>query len=255
MAEVRVCEQCGTEFTPRREHARFCSTRCRLAWNRSDARQATVSAAALDWAVNAMIEVTSRLGEGPAPNRPPTTGTATTDAVANGTASDGTASDGTVANGDVPGAAPEPDLRHAAIAVSEATWWVTLVDATLVRYFPGGYDAILDAQPPPERAEIEDTLAGLRYVRNQMGVHLDPDEFLRAGVTSDSEEAPAWTWSPLPEPVTMELSPRGQEWERSRYRAYQDWLAGRAITHTFALAAGFLRMAVASFPPESSLTA
>jgi hypothetical protein len=140
--------------------------------------------------------------------------------------------------------------------VSEATWWVTLVDATLVRYFPGGYDAVLDAQPATERAEIEHTLAGLRYVRNQMGVHLDPDEFLRAATANgDADEAAAWTWSPLPEPVTRELSPRGEEWERSRYRAYQDWLAGRAITHTFALSAGFLRMAAASFPPESSLTA
>jgi hypothetical protein len=253
MVEVRVCEQCGTEFTPRREHARFCSTRCRLAWNRGDARQATVSVAALDWAVNAMIEVTSRLGEGPAPagtvtNAPVTSGPATNGA-------NGPAGNGPAIHGDAPAAAPAPDLRHAAIAVSEATWWVTLVDATLVRYFPGGYDAVLDAQPARERAEIEDTLAGLRYVRNQMGVHLDPDEFLRAGVTSGGEQAAAWTWSPLPEPVTMELSPRGQEWERSRYRAYQDWLAGRAITHTFAVAARFLRMAAASFPPESSLTA
>src|SRR5947207_14440273 len=123
MVEVRACEQCGTEFTPRREHARFCSPRCRLAWNRGDARQATVSVAALDWAVNAMIEVTSRLGEGPAPN-----GTATS-----GTAASGTAGNGLVADGDAPAAAPAPDLRHAAIAVSEATWWVTLVDATLVR--------------------------------------------------------------------------------------------------------------------------
>jgi hypothetical protein len=245
MAEVRVCDQCGTGFTPRREHARFCSTRCRLAWNRGDARQAIVSVAALDWAINAMIEVTSRLGEGPVPNGP-----ATNDPAANSAATNDP-----VANGDAPAAAPALDLRPAAIAVSEATWWVTLVDATLVRYFPGGYDAILDAQPAPERAEIENTLAGLRYVRNQMGVHLDPGEFLRAGVTSDSEQAPAWTWSPLPEPVTMELSPRGQEWERSRYRAYQDWLAGRAITRTFTLAAGFLRMAAARFPPESSLTA
>jgi hypothetical protein len=216
MVEVRACEQCGTEFTPRREHARFCSSGCRLAWNLRDARQATVSVAALDWAVNAMIEVTSRL-------------------------------DG--ASGLV--------LQHAAIAVSEATWWVTLVDATLVRYFPGGYDAILDAQPAPERAEIEHTLAGLRYVRNQMGVHLDPDEFLRAAAASgDAGEAgPTWTWSALPEPVTQELSPRGQEWEHSRYRAYQEWLAGRAITGTFTLAARFLRMAAESFPPASSLTA
>ena len=60
---------------------------------------------------------------------------------------------------------------------------------------------------------------------------------------------------PAPPPATMELSPRGQEWERSRYRAYQDWLAGRAITHTFALARRLLRTAAASFPPQSSLTA
>jgi hypothetical protein len=212
MVEVRVCEQCGTEFTPRREHARFCSAGCRLAWNRGDARQATVSVAALDWAINAMIEVTSRLDG------------------ASGLA-----------------------LQHAAIAVSEATWWVTLVDATLVRYFPGRYDGILDALPAPERAQIEHTLAGLRYVRNQMGVHLDPDEFLEAA--SAGEAAPTWTWSALPEPVTQELSPRGQEWERSRYQAYQEWLAGRAITDTFTLAAWFLRMAAESFPPASSLTA
>ncbi len=195
-----------------------------MAWNRGDARQATVSVAALDWAINAMTEVTGRLG------------------------------------GD---RAPALDLRHAAITVSEATWWVTLVDATLVRYFPGRYDAILDNQPAPERAEIEHTLGGLRYVRNQMGVHLDPDEFLRepAGRDNGARPGPAaapdvtWTWSSLPEPVTQELTPRGQEWERSRYQDYQDWLAGRAITRAFALAAQFLRMAAASFPPESSLTA
>ncbi len=64
-----------------------------------------------------------------------------------------------------------------------------------------------------------------------------------------------WTWSSLPEPVTQELTPRGQEWERSRYQDYQDWLAGRAITRAFTLAAQFLRTAAASFPPESSLTA
>jgi hypothetical protein len=236
MVEVRTCEQCGTEFTPRREHARFCSARCRLMWNRGDARQATVSVAALDWAINAMIEVTSRLG-----------GVSCAGA-------GGADAGSTEAGGRTP--APALDLRHAAINVSEATWWVTLVDATLVRYYPGGYDAILDAQPAIERAEIEHTLAGLRYVRNQMGVHLDPDEFLRAASSGTPAEGDCgWTWSSLPEPVTEELSPRGEEWERSRYRAYQDWLAGRTIAHTFTLATGFLRMAAASFPPESSLTA
>jgi hypothetical protein len=61
MVDIRACDQCGPEFTPRREHARFCSADCLTAWNRGDPRQATVSLAAPDWPVNAMTEVTSRL--------------------------------------------------------------------------------------------------------------------------------------------------------------------------------------------------
>jgi hypothetical protein len=38
------------------------------------------------------------------------------------------------------------------------------------------------------------------------------------------------------------LPPRGQEWELSRYRAYQDRLAGRPIGETFALASAFLTL-------------
>jgi hypothetical protein len=194
MVDIRACEQCGTEFTPRREHARFCSAGCRMAWNRGDARQATVSLAALDWSVNAMTEVTDRLAEHAGKTRNPVV-----------------------------------------IAVSDATWWVTLVDATLVRYHPGGYDATLSSLPAGEREEIEQTLAGLRFVRNQMGVHLDPAEFLAD-----------LTWNFLPEPNTRELTPRGQDWERSRYRAYQERLAGRPVTRAFTLAARFLRLAAAS---------
>src|SRR5215472_10005826 len=194
MVDIRACEQCGTEFTPRREHARFCSAGCRMAWNRGDARQATVSLAALDWSVNAMTEVTDRLAE----------------------------------QGAKAGSA-------VVIAVSDATWWVTLVDATLVRYHPGGYDATLHALPADEREEIEQTLAGLRFVRNQMGVHLDPAKFLAD-----------LTWNALPEPSTRELTPRGQVWERSRYQAYQGWLAGRPVTRAFTLAARFLRLASAN---------
>jgi len=194
MVDIRGCDQCGTVFTPRREHARFGSAGCRMAWNRGDARQATVSVAALDWSVNAMTEVTDRLAE----------------------------------HSGKAGSA-------VAIAVSDATWWVTLVDATLVRYHPGGYDTTLHSRPAGEREEIEQTLAGLRFVRNQMGVHLDPAEFLAD-----------LTWNSLPEPDTRELTPRGQDWERSRYRAYQEWLAGRPVIRAFTLAARFLRLAAAN---------
>ena len=36
MTDTRNCEQCGTAYEPRREHARFCSARCRVAWNRGN---------------------------------------------------------------------------------------------------------------------------------------------------------------------------------------------------------------------------
>ena len=68
MAEVRECAQCGTPFTPRREHARFCSTRCRVTWNREHAGVAAAPAVAIDWSVTAMTEAAGRLP-------PPVTGT------------------------------------------------------------------------------------------------------------------------------------------------------------------------------------
>jgi hypothetical protein len=221
MVDIRACEQCGTEFTPRREHARFCSTGCRMAWNRGDPRQATVSFAALDWSVNAMTEVTSRLED----------------------------------NSHKLGL-----LVTAATAVSDATWWVTLVDATLVRYQPCEYDATLESLRPAEREEVEQTLAGLRYVRNQMGLHIDPVDFLQAhpaspGTGTLAPGGPTWTWSPLPAPLIRDLTPRGQEWEYSRYQAYRCWLAGHPVSRAFTLSAGFLQQAAAIRSPESTLTA
>ena len=79
MAEVRECAQCGTPFTPRREHAGV----------------AAAPAVAIDWSVTAMTEATGRLA-----------------------------------------AARDWDPPRLAAAVAEAVWWVTLVDATLVRYLP-----------------------------------------------------------------------------------------------------------------------
>jgi hypothetical protein len=39
------------------------------------------------------------------------------------------------------------------------------------------------------------------------------------------------------------MPPRGQEWEMSRYQAYQGYLAGRTIGETFNRAAAFLVLA------------
>jgi len=38
-------------------------------------------------------------------------------------------------------------------------WWVTIVDANLVRYHSGAYDQVLAGQPAADRALIEETPA------------------------------------------------------------------------------------------------
>src|SRR5579863_7668044 len=61
MADIRNCEQCGTPFAPRREHARFCSARCRAAWNRRHGSGAPADTSALDWSITAMKDTIARL--------------------------------------------------------------------------------------------------------------------------------------------------------------------------------------------------
>jgi hypothetical protein len=56
-----VCKQCGAGFAPRREHDRFCSARCRVAWNRARIGDPVVSTSALDWSVRAMVDAMRRL--------------------------------------------------------------------------------------------------------------------------------------------------------------------------------------------------
>jgi hypothetical protein len=199
VAEVRECAQCGTSFTLGREHARFCSARCRMAWNREHAGVAATPAVAIGWSVTAMTEAAGRL------------------------------------------AATGWELPRLAGAVAEAVWWVTLVDATLVRYHPRDYETAL-AGTGVRRRETEETLAGLRYVRNQLGSSADPAAFIRPAAAADGDGT-AWTWSPLPEPDLEALTPRSGEWELGRYRAYQARLAGHGIAATFARCTGFLAQA------------
>lgn len=173
-----------------------------MAWNREHARPQTAGATALDWAITAMRDTTGRL-------RRVRTG----------------------------------DQARVIAAISEAVWRVTIVDATLVRYHPAAYDHILAGQSPAERRQIERTLAGLRFVRNQMGLHLDPADFVcpaagRPGGDEDRIAARTWKW--LPEPPLGALPPSGQEWERTRYRAYLAQLAGHPVGETFGRAAAFL---------------
>jgi hypothetical protein len=132
-------------------------------------------------------------------------------------------------------------LRVAAV-VAEAVWWITLVDATLVRYHPYSYETAL-AGKKVRRRRTEETLAGLRYVRNQLGRSVDPAELIRRAEAPGDADPGAWTWSPLPEPGLDGLTPRARRWELGRYRAYQERLAGHDVARTLARCAKFLAQA------------
>lgn len=56
-------------FTPRREHARFCSAACRVAWNREHTGDLEAEASALGWSIAAMRAVVGRLASGEIRNR------------------------------------------------------------------------------------------------------------------------------------------------------------------------------------------
>jgi hypothetical protein len=228
MAETRRCDRCGTEFVPQREHARFCSARCRVAWNRENWNKANKDpqkwgsenwadgnrrglgtgpggeTSALGWAIVAMRDTTERLGKVRASDR-----------------------------------------AQAFAVIGEAVWWVTIVDATLVRYYPDEYDNTLAGLPARRRLVTEATFGGLRFVRNRMGYYADHADFIQPTRGDDGDrDAPIteWTWRSLPVPTVESLPPRGQEWELSRHEAYQDRLAGRPVGETFALASAFLAL-------------
>jgi hypothetical protein len=134
------------------------------------------------------------------------------------------------------------DRAQAFAVIGEAVWWVTIVDATLVRYYPDDYEAALAGFPAGERQATETTFAGLRFVRNRMGYHADQADFIQPRVDEEGgSDAPIteWTWRSLPPPTVEALPPRGQEWELSRHQAYQDLLAGHSIGETFGRTSDF----------------
>ena len=104
--------------------------------------------------------------------------------------------------------------------ISEVVWWITIVDATLVRYYPDTYDAVLAGQPRAQRELTEGTLAGLRFVRNRTGHDVDHADFIRPrpGDRGADDGITGWTWAPALEPTLASLSPRGQDWELARGR-------------------------------------
>ncbi len=142
--------------------------------------------------------------------------------------------------------------------IGEAVWWITIVDATLVRHYPQPYDTVMAGQSPAERQLIEETLAGLRFVRNRIGDEVDLAELIDPrwpGSGTGHEPITAWRWKPAPQPSPGSASARGRAWEMSRYQAYQARLAGHTIGEIFARAAAFLKLAAADSPSAVDIRA
>jgi hypothetical protein len=137
------------------------------------------------------------------------------------------------------------DRSRAYAAVGEAVWWVTLVDATMVRHHAEVYEAVLAGKSAAQRKLIEGTLAGLRFVRNRTGADVGFADFIHAaapGPGAGNGRITGWRWKPVPLPVLGSLPPRAQSWEMTRYQAYQEQLAGRTIGEIFRRAATFLTL-------------
>src|SRR5262249_31953069 len=141
------------------------------------------------------------------------------------------------------------DQPRAVAAIGEAVWSVTIVDATLVRHHPGAYDAVMAGRSPAERPLIERTLAGLRFVRNQIAQDGDLSVFIEPrapGPGADSRPVTGWTWKSAPQPALAFLAPRAQAWEMRRYRAYQTQLADHTIGEIYDRAVAFLELTAAN---------
>jgi hypothetical protein len=198
MADFRVCVQCEDLFAPAREHARFCSADCRIAWNRQNSGVPGTGDGVLEWSVAAMRDTTGRLLRTRSLSRP-----------------------------------------AGYVMISEAVWWCTMVEATLVRYHPDTHAAALAMREALERRAIENTFGGLRFVRNRMGYKVDHGDFLEA--SGADGQITAWTWKQIPDEALSDLARHAKEWEQTRYRAYRTQLADRRIGDTFSQAASFLK--------------
>jgi hypothetical protein len=143
----------------------------------------------------------------------------------------------------------------AAAVVSEAVWQLTIVDATLVRYHHEVYHAVLARQPVPGRQVTECTMAGLRFVRNQLARAAWRDSLIGPPPGGPAATDGAWTWQPATFPATDAQRSRGRAWEMSRHHAYQEFLVGHPVADTLGRAARFVCLAAARLPAVTDVSA
>jgi hypothetical protein len=135
------------------------------------------------------------------------------------------------------------DRTRAFEAINDAVWRVTMLDAALVRYYAGVYDDTLDRFSPADQVLTEETLAGLRLVRNRVREPDDLARFVDSGTTAwgpQTGEITSRRWKAVSARPSGARSKSASAWEQSRYRAYQSRLAGTAIGDTFERCSAFL---------------
>ena len=146
------------------------------------------------------------------------------------------------------------DPAAAFTAVAEAVWWVTIIDARLVRQYTDLYDDVLAAHATVQRPVIEGTLAGLRFVRNTMSFPHERADFIRPPAYpggGDGGVVAAWMWQRMPEAALGRLPATMRPWEANRYRAYRACVADRTVGEVFGRAAAFLNVAASRAAPSS----
>jgi hypothetical protein len=124
------------------------------------------------------------------------------------------------------------DPRKAFVAIGEAVWWITIVNDNL-RNEPL-YRANLNAN-----AGLEDTLAGLRSVRNRIGHEVNLIDYVNLEAVRPDQygdgRIAAWSWKFVAPP---RASRKGAV---NDYHAYNAALAGRNVVEAFTRAEGFLK--------------
>ena len=122
-------------------------------------------------------------------------------------------------------------------AATEAVWWAVTVNAAMTREHPAAYGHVLAALDPADRKAVERSLAGLRFIRGQLGDCNDPADFIHARPAPGTGPAREWAWSAVPPPPPR----RGKAREVSPFREYRAELAGQPVAGALGRVAGFLR--------------
>lgn len=148
------------------------------------------------------------------------------------------------------------DRTRAFEAIIDAVWRVTMLDAALVRYYPSTYDDTLERFSAADQALTEETLAGLRLVRNRVAEPDDLAPFVDSGTTEWGPltgQITSRQWRAVPARPSGSRSKSALAWEQARYRAYESRLVGTAIGDTFERCTAFL-LATATGAMEAAPT-